>query len=66
MSKYIYIIIFKQFVLDDHSRVVLKLENNCPGSDYINASFIDVSDWEILVHLSVNTTHRVITRGMLT
>ena len=38
----------KQFYLkcsfvDDHSRVVLKLEDKCPGSDYINASFIDVS-----------------------
>ena len=36
-------VLFK-FVLDDHSRVTLKLENSCPGSDYINASFIDVSD----------------------
>ena len=32
------------YFLDDHSRVVLKLEDNCPGSDYINASFIDVSN----------------------
>ena len=37
------IIVFKH-LLDDHSRVVLELEDNCLGSDYINASFIDVSD----------------------
>ena len=29
--------------IDDHSRVVLSLQDNTPGSDYINASFIDVS-----------------------
>ena len=28
---------------DDHSRVVLSLQDNCSGTDYINASFIDVS-----------------------
>ena len=28
---------------DDHSRVVLPLQDNTPGSDYINSSFIDVS-----------------------
>lgn len=28
--------------VDDHSRVVLSLQDNTPGSDYINASFIDV------------------------
>ena len=28
---------------DDHSRVVLSLQDNTPGSDYINSSFIDVS-----------------------
>ena len=31
-------------VSDDHSRVVLSLQDNTPGSDYINASYIDVSD----------------------
>ena len=29
-------------VSDDHSRVVLSLQDNTPGSDYINASYIDV------------------------
>ena len=28
---------------DDHSRVVLSLQDNQPGTDYINASYIDVS-----------------------
>ncbi len=28
---------------DDHSRVVLSLQDNTPGSDYINASFVDVN-----------------------
>ena len=28
---------------DDHSRVALPLHDSIPGSDYINASFIDVS-----------------------
>ena len=28
---------------DDHSRVVLPLQDNILGSDYINSSFIDVS-----------------------
>ena len=27
---------------DDHSRVVLSLQDNQPGTDYINASYIDV------------------------
>ena len=27
---------------DDHSRVILALQENTPGSDYINASYIDV------------------------
>lgn len=30
-------------IVDDHSRVVLSLQDNIAGSDYINASFIDVS-----------------------
>ena len=29
--------------LDDHSRVVLSLQDKITGSDYINASYIDVS-----------------------
>ena len=29
--------------LDDHSRVVLSQQNTITGSDYINASHIDVS-----------------------
>ena len=29
---------------DDHSRVVLNHQDHLTGSDYINASFIDVSD----------------------
>ena len=33
------------FVLpDDHSRVVLNHQDHVTGSDYINASFIDVSN----------------------
>ena len=30
---------------DDHSRVVLSLQNQECGSDYINASFIDVNSY---------------------
>ena len=29
--------------LDDHSRVVLNIQDNTAGSDYINASFVNVS-----------------------
>ena len=29
-------------ISDDHSRVVLSLQDNTPGSDYINASYLDV------------------------
>lgn len=29
--------------LDDHSRVVLNIQDNTAGSDYINASFVYVS-----------------------
>ena len=28
---------------DDHARVILGKIDSCPGSDYINASYIDVS-----------------------
>ncbi len=31
-------------VLDDHSRVVLGLQEYVSGTDYINGSYIDVSD----------------------
>ena len=31
-----------QFLVDDHSRVVLKFQRDKNGSDYINANFIDV------------------------
>ena len=42
-------IILKCFMLpDDHSRVVLKLKDNCFGSDYINASFLDVSEYVLI------------------
>ena len=30
---------------DDHTRVVLKADPDVEGSDYINASFIDVSNY---------------------
>ena len=30
--------------VDDHSRVVLTQQGGKPGSDYVNASFIDVSN----------------------
>ena len=33
--------------LDDHSRVVLELQGDLPGTDYINASWIDVSGLEL-------------------
>ena len=39
------------FLLDDHSRVILKpVPGDRNGSDYINASYIDVS--KLLFHLS--------------
>lgn len=28
---------------DDHSRVILSYIENIPGSDYINANYVDVS-----------------------
>ena len=31
-------------LLDDHSRVPLEMDYQTTGSDYINASFIDVSE----------------------
>ena len=31
------------FTTDDHTRVTLVEVDGCPGSDYINANFIDVS-----------------------
>ena len=34
--------VFFVSVSDDHSRVVLSLQDNTPGSDYINASYVDV------------------------
>lgn len=30
-------------ITDDHTRVTLVEVDGCPGSDYINANFIDVS-----------------------
>ena len=36
--------------LDDHSRVVLSPQDQCTGSDYINASFIDVSTSDMLLY----------------
>ena len=30
-------------LVDDHSRVILSYIENVPGSDYINANYIDVS-----------------------
>ena len=38
----IYIYVYVCMCVDDHSRVALSLQDNTPGSDYINASFIDV------------------------
>ena len=35
---------------DDHTRVELKKDPEVEGSDYINASFIDVSGFEIFDH----------------
>ena len=36
-------IVFLSLIIDDHSRVRLEEIPNTPGSDYINANFIDVS-----------------------
>ena len=36
------------FLPDDHARVVLNHQDHLTGSDYINASFIDVSDIRLL------------------
>ena len=36
------------FLPDDHARVVLNHQDHVTGSDYINASFIDVSDRHLL------------------
>ena len=35
---------------DDHTRVELKKDPELEGSDYINASFIDVRNFEIFNH----------------
>ena len=34
---------YLKYITDDRSRVVLQLVDNDPDSDYVNASFIDVS-----------------------
>lgn len=31
------------FFIDDYNRVVLEMEEGVPDSDYINASYVDVS-----------------------
>ena len=40
-----------QFLVDDHSRVVLKFQRDKNGSDYINANFIDVRIYNYLCDL---------------
>lgn len=44
---------------DDHSRVVLTLQGHKPGSDYINASFIDVRSSCVLTHIHTVSPRRV-------
>ena len=43
--------------LDDHSRVVLSQQKEMTGSDYINASHIDVSLLKVIVakHLKLTS-----------
>ena len=37
---------------DDHCRVVLTQQGQKPGSDYVNASFVDVSDLDYFTDYS--------------
>ena len=39
--------------LDDHCRVVLSQLDQKPGSDYFNASFVDVSDLYCLLRVVI-------------
>ena len=39
---------YRLHFVDDHSRVVLTQQGEKPGSDYINASFVDVSNLDNL------------------
>ena len=39
---------YRLHFVDDHSRVVLTQQGEKPGSDYVNASFVDVSNLDNL------------------
>ncbi len=49
------LLLFIAFLVDDHSRVVLSLQDSTPGSDYINASFVDVR--HLKLHMFLTFTH---------
>ena len=42
--------------VDDHSRVVLSQEKT-PGEDYINASFIDVCNFLLVITINTQSLH---------
>lgn len=44
-----YLHVFKLYLTDDYNRVVLEPEEGVPDSDYINASYVDVSIFFILI-----------------
>ena len=50
---------------DDHSRVVLNLLDRVAGTDYINASFIDVRTITLYA-VKLQIAHRVTMKGKLT
>ena len=53
--------------VDDHCRVVLTQLGQKPGSDYVNASFVDVSDLDYFTDYSdVFSMRRVIKSQRLT
>lgn len=52
LDVYLYIVVFLDIYIDDHSRVILNITDKEP-SDYINANYIDVSDRFLKLDLSV-------------
>ena len=38
-----------EIISDDYNRVVLEMEEGVPDSDYINASYVDVSNHHSLI-----------------
>ena len=45
-------------LLDDHSRVPLKMDYQTTGSDYINASFVDVSKLCLAITRSISVDYK--------